>query len=84
MVIVVIVVDDGDSIADNSDDNSVDTSADTSADSSGDKADTDADDADTATHKDGEKLKQNTIDTNIIKAEAVFIDDILLLLIFFP
>ena len=80
MVIVVIVVDDGDSIADNSDDNSVDTSADTS----GDKADTDADDADTATHKDGEKLKQNTIDTNIIKAEAMFIDDILLLLIFFP
>ena len=80
LVIVVIVVDDGDSIADNSDDNSVDTSADTS----GDKADTDADDADTATHKDGEKLKQNTIDTHIIKAEAVFIDDILLLLIFFP
>ena len=81
LVIVVIVVDDGDSIADNSDDNSVDTSADTS----GDKADTDADDADTATHKDGEKLKQNTIDTNIIKVvEAVFIDDILLLLIFFP
>ena len=80
LVIVVIVVDDGDSIADNSDDNSVDTSADTS----GDKADTDADDADTATHKDGEKLKQNTIDTNIIKAEAMFIDDILLLLIFFP
>ena len=82
LVIVVIVVDDGDSIADNSDDNSVDTSADTS----GDKADTDADadDADTATHKDGEKLKQNTIDTNIIKAEAVFIDDILLLSIFFP
>ena len=80
LVIVVIVVDDGDSIADNSDDNSVDTSADTS----GDKADTDADDADTATHKDGEKLKQNTIDTNIIKAEAMFIDDILLLSIFFP
>ena len=83
MVIVVIVVDDGDSIADNSDDNSDD---DTSADTSGDKADTDtdADDADTATHKDGEKLKQNTIDTNIIKAEAMFIDDILLLSIFFP
>ena len=80
MVIVVIVVDDGDSIADNSDDNSDDTSANTS----GVKADTGADDADTATHKDGEKLKQNTIDTHIIIAEAVFIDDILLLLIFFP